>query len=139
LSGTASGSVVSVDKHKVLQIAVNLLTNAKQACEAQNKADKCVILRLKAVGEERVRLEVSDNGHGIAPENLARIFSQGFTTRKDGHGFGLHSGALSARELGGSLTVQSGGAGQGATFILELPVTPRRSARAAIVPEAARN
>ena len=131
--------VVSVEKHKVLQIAVNLLANAKQACEAHNSPDKCVILRLKAAGEGRVRLEVSDNGHGIAQENLARIFSQGFTTRKDGHGFGLHSGALSARELGGSLTVQSEGAGQGATFILELPVMPRRSGRAATAPEAARN
>jgi len=131
--------VVSLDKHKVLQIAVNLLTNAKQACDAHNRPDKCITLRLKTLGEERVRLEVSDNGQGIAPENLGRIFSQGFTTRKDGHGFGLHSGALSARELGGSLTVQSEGTGKGATFVLELPVTPRRAGRAAAAPEAARN
>jgi len=65
---------------------------------------------------------VKDNGAGIAPENMNRIFSQGFTTRKDGHGFGLHSGANSAKELGGSLSAQSEGPGRGATFVLELPV-----------------
>ena len=64
-----------------------------------------------------------DNGIGIPPENLTRIFNHGFTTRKDGHGFGLHSGALAAKEMGGSLTVHSGGTGQGAAFTLELPST----------------
>jgi signal transduction histidine kinase len=58
---------------------------------------------------------------GILPENLTRIFNHGFTTRKDGHGFGLHSGALAAKELGGSLNVRSDGPGQGAAFTLELP------------------
>jgi len=71
-----------------------------------------------------VRIEIADNGVGIAPENLTRIFSHGFTTRKHGHGFGLHSSALAAREMGGLLTVQSEGAGKGATFILELPLCP---------------
>jgi len=60
---------------------------------------------------------------GIPPENLTRIFTHGFTTRKDGHGFGLHSGALAAKELGGALSVQSEGTGLGATFTLELPVS----------------
>ena len=66
---------------------------------------------------------MADNGIGIPPENLTRVFSQGFTTRKEGHGYGLHSGALTARELGGTLTVQSDGVGMGATFTLELPQT----------------
>ena len=65
---------------------------------------------------------ISDNGIGIAPENFPRIFSYGFTTRKTGHGFGLHSGASAAREMGGELTARSEGAGQGATFVLELPI-----------------
>jgi signal transduction histidine kinase len=67
---------------------------------------------------------VVDSGMGIAPENLTRIFAHGFTTRKDGHGFGLHSGALAAREMGGSLTAHSDGAGLGATFILDFPSVP---------------
>jgi signal transduction histidine kinase len=115
---------VTVDKHKVLQILVNLFSNAKYACDGGNQEDKRVTVRLKANGEGRVKIEVADTGMGIPQENLTRIFSQGFTTRKSGHGFGLHSGALAARELGGSLGVQSGGPGKGATFTLDLPVTP---------------
>jgi signal transduction histidine kinase len=115
---------ISVDKHALLQIVVNLLHNAKYACEAANRPDKRVTVRAKAAGPDRVKVEVTDNGIGIPPENLTRIFSQGFTTRKSGHGFGLHSGALAAKQLGGSLTVQSGGIGCGATFILELPIQP---------------
>jgi signal transduction histidine kinase len=61
---------------------------------------------------------------GIAPENLTRIFEHGFTTRQEGHGFALHSGALAARDMGGTLTGQSAGLGQGATFTLELPLSP---------------
>jgi PAS domain S-box-containing protein len=115
---------MSVDKHALLQIVVNLLHNAKYACKAANRPDKQVTVRAKAAGPDRVKVEVTDNGIGIPPENLTRIFSQGFTTRKSGHGFGLHSGALAAKQLGGSLTVQSGGIGCGATFILELPIQP---------------
>ena len=118
--------LVSVDKHKVLQILVNLLHNSKYACEAANQPEKRVALRLKSSGADRVKIEVADNGVGIPAENLTRIFSQGFTTRKGGHGFGLHSGALAAADLGGSLRAESAGIGQGATFILELPVEPPR-------------
>jgi signal transduction histidine kinase len=68
---------------------------------------------------------MSDNGVGIAPVNLRKIFNHGFTTRKkDGHGFGLHSGALAAKEMGGSLIARSDGPGQGATFTLEIPIKP---------------
>jgi len=74
-------------------------------------------------GEERVAIRVEDNGIGIPPANLVRIFSHGFTTKKDGHGFGLHSGALAAKQLGGSLTVESQGANAGAVFTLELPIS----------------
>ena len=114
---------VTVEKHKVLQILVNLVRNAKHACEATERADKTMTLRVFN-GEGSVKVAVSDNGSGISPDNLARIFNHGFTTKKDGHGFGLHSGALAAMELGGSLRAESPGPGQGATFTLELPVTP---------------
>lgn len=66
-------------------------------------------------------MQVTDNGMGILPEDLTNIFQHGFTTRKSGHGFGLHSGALAARELAGNLTVHSDGPGNGATFTLDLP------------------
>ncbi|CAN7426127.1 sensor histidine kinase [Caulobacter sp. LjRoot300] len=114
---------IMLDKHKALQILVNLVSNARHACNDSGRADKRLTLRLTS-GDGRVRLSVADNGAGIPAENLTRIFNHGFTTRKDGHGFGLHSGALAARELGGSLVAQSDGVGLGATFTLELPLSP---------------
>jgi len=114
---------VNVDKHKVLQILINLIRNAQYACEESERPDGRLTLRVKN-GDGRVKVSVIDNGVGIPPENLTRIFNHGFTTRKDGHGFGLHSSALAAKEIGGSLRVQSDGPGQGATFVLELPLQP---------------
>jgi C4-dicarboxylate-specific signal transduction histidine kinase len=121
---------LTVDKHKLLQILVNILRNAKYACDEGGGAGKQVSIRIKRAGDGRVRVEIADNGVGIAPENLTRIFSHGFTTRKHGHGFGLHSSALAAKEMGGMLTVHSEGVGKGATFILELPLCPPGPAEA---------
>jgi PAS domain S-box-containing protein len=115
--------VIEVDKHKVMQILINLIRNAKYACDDSDRPDKCLTVRI--AGDDRaVRISVIDNGVGIPPENLTRIFSHGFTTRAHGHGFGLHSGALAARELGGALLVRSDGPGRGAMFTLELPFHP---------------
>ena len=112
---------VSVDKNKVLQVLVNLIRNAKYACDESGRIDKSVTLRTTREGRE-VSIAVIDNGVGISAENLTKIFAHGFTTRKDGHGFGLHSGALAAKELGGSLSAFSDGAGKGATFELRIPI-----------------
>jgi C4-dicarboxylate-specific signal transduction histidine kinase len=114
--------LVRVDRHKVLQILVNLVRNAKYALDAADRNDKVLTLGVAMNGTGCVKLVVRDNGVGIAPENLTRIFSHGFTTKKDGHGFGLHSGALAAKEMGGCLQAFSEGPGTGATFILELPI-----------------
>jgi signal transduction histidine kinase len=114
---------VSVDRHKVLQILVNLLSNARHALEHTAKGERQVILSIFPDGADRVCFRVRDNGSGIKPHNLNRIFNQGFTTRKNGHGFGLHSGANAAKEMHGSLSVKSDGPGKGASFTLELPVT----------------
>ncbi|MBU6400536.1 MAG: PAS domain S-box protein [Verrucomicrobia bacterium] len=114
---------VSTERHKVLQILVNLIRNAKYALDEGGATDKQLTLRTAATAGQRVRISVTDNGVGIAPENLARVFELGFTTRKAGHGFGLHNGALAARELGGELTAHSDGPGRGATFTLVLPCT----------------
>ena len=121
--------LLNVDKHKVLQILVNLVRNAKYACEESDVAQRRVTLRVSSTNE-RVHMSVTDNGVGIAPENLTRIFNHGFTTRASGHGFGLHSGALAARELGGTLTVHSEGVGRGATFTVELPLYSVETAHA---------
>jgi signal transduction histidine kinase len=117
---------MNLEKHKILQILVNLLRNAKYACDESARPDKQLTVRV-ADGDGRVRISVLDNGIGIPAENLNRIFNHGFTTKKDGHGFGLHSGALAAKEMGGSLTVRSDGPGQGAAFTLELPCPARET------------
>jgi len=120
---------ITVDKHKVLQILVNLVRNAKYACDESGRKDKLLTLRVEGI-PGGVRISVIDNGVGIAPENMGRLFTHGFTTRQSGHGFGLHSGALAAQELGGTLRAQSDGPGLGATFILDLPAAPREHAHA---------
>jgi signal transduction histidine kinase len=114
---------ITVDKHKTLQILVNLIGNARFACQDSDRTDKNLTVRAFRRGD-RLQISIADNGVGIAPENMTRIFSHGFTTRKHGHGFGLHSGALAAKEMGGTLTVKSDGPGKGAEFILNLPMQP---------------
>lgn len=118
--------LVQVDKHKVLQILVNVVRNAKYACAEAAGGTKCVTVRVRAA-HGSILLSVSDTGVGIPKENLERIFNHGFTTRADGHGFGLHSSALAAKQLGGSLQAESAGPGQGATFTLTLPLTSPES------------
>ncbi len=111
------------EKAKVLQILVNLIRNAKYACDDGGLPEKILTLRIETSAANRVRFVVQDNGVGIPAENLTRIFAHGFTTRKTGHGFGLHSSANAAHEMHGTLTAASAGPGRGATFTLELPAT----------------
>nr|WP_027912424.1 ATP-binding protein [Pseudomonas sp. URIL14HWK12:I7] len=121
--------LLPLDRHRMLLILVNLINNAKQALDGVIDRSRCVTFSASLADGAVLRITVADNGNGIAPEHLARIFSHGFTTRKDGHGFGLHSCALAAQEMGGSLTVHSDGAGQGATFILDIPLDAPLSKR----------
>jgi PAS domain S-box-containing protein len=109
-----------LDKHKILQILINLIRNAKRALDECHSRQKQLTLSVRPENE-LVCISVIDNGVGIPPENLTRIFTHGFTTHKNGHGFGLHSGALAAKELGGSLSGYSDGPGKGATFTLKIP------------------
>lgn len=117
---------INVDKHKVLQILVNLVRNAKYACDDSGRADKLITLRVEPA-PAGVRIAVIDNGIGIPAQNMRRLFQHGFTTRPSGHGFGLHSGALAAQELGGTLRAESEGEGRGACFTLELPLSPPKA------------
>jgi C4-dicarboxylate-specific signal transduction histidine kinase len=113
---------LAMHKHKVLQILINLLSNAKHAVDHETAApEKRITVRLERPQPDRVVISVTDTGMGIAPEDHQRLFQHGFTTRKEGHGFGLHAAITAAREMGGSLTASSAGRGKGATFTLELP------------------
>ena len=120
----SSVPLVRVDRHKVLQILINLLRNAKYALDESKRPDKRITISVSVSDDRSVRIVVTDNGIGISRENLTRVFVHGFTTRKEGHGFGLHSGALAAHAMGGSLSVASAGIGHGAAFTLELPIAP---------------
>jgi len=118
---------VIIDQHKVLQILVNLIANAKHAIVENRTSEKRITISIASArceGTLMSKINVTDTGVGIAPQAMARLFQHGFTTRKSGHGFGLHAAANDAREMGGSLTATSGGVGTGATFVLELPLKP---------------
>jgi signal transduction histidine kinase len=112
---------METDRHQVLQILVNFMMNAVQAVKVRPDGERQITLQLTHEAE-RINFTVEDNGAGISAENLQKIFQHGFTTRKDGHGFGLHSGAIAARNLGGSVKVYSPGLGLGARFTLDLPL-----------------
>jgi PAS domain S-box-containing protein len=113
---------VVTDRHRVLEILINLMTNAQHAMAMGRKEDRVLLVNVQKEGDEFVRIDVRDNGIGIAKETLEKIFSHGFTTKKSGHGFGLHSCALAAKDLGGSLSATSDGQGKGACFTLKLPL-----------------
>ncbi|RBH56325.1 MULTISPECIES: DAHL domain-containing protein [Pseudomonas] len=113
---------VMADKHRLLLILINLISNAKQAMANLADRPREITLQVRAIEDNTLRISVKDAGEGILPENMTRIFAHGFTTRKDGHGFGLHSCALAAIEMKGHLTAHSDGPGKGAVFTLELPL-----------------
>jgi PAS domain S-box-containing protein len=113
---------VYADRHKVLQILINLLSNAKYALIAHECKTKCITVRLEQASDLYVSVYVIDSGMGIDNANINKIFNHGYTTRRDGHGFGLHSGANDAKEMGGSLRAHSDGIGKGATFTFTLPI-----------------
>ena len=114
--------VCEADCHRLLEILVNLVQNARQALQDPDLPKRRITLRLRKVEEARVAIEVEDTGVGIPGENLERIFVHGFTTKKNGHGFGLHASANAATEMRGSLSAHSDGPGSGARFTLEFPV-----------------
>jgi signal transduction histidine kinase len=122
--------VIHTDRHKLLQILINLISNAKYAVNGTSGDVRDVTVRAACLPDGMLRIDVIDTGVGIDAATLDRLFNFGFTTKKDGHGFGLHTSALAAKELGGTLHAASDGPGKGATFTLTLPVTKEVPAHA---------
>ena len=112
---------LNTDRHKLLQIVINVISNARHALKSKGPAGQLCV-KLERRGDE-VAIIVADTGIGISADNLSRVFQHGFTTKKGGHGFGLHSCANVVRELGGSIAAHSDGPGQGATFTVVLPIS----------------
>lgn len=119
---------IKVEKQKLLQVLVNLLKNAKDAITEGRTDDRLLVIKTHVTDENRLHISFKDNGSGISPENVTKIFSHGFTTKSDGHGFGLHSCANAINEMKGSLTAHSDGPGCGATFLIDLPFLPQEVA-----------
>jgi len=116
---------VLLDRHLTLQILINLFSNALQALDRVPDRAGHITIRVapsEAEGEPRVKIQITDTGDGIAPENLTLVFGHGFTTRRSGQGSGLHGSALAAKAMGGLLTARSEGPGRGAEFTLDLPL-----------------
>lgn len=125
--------IAILDKTKLLQILVNLINNAKDSVFAKpNNLYKQIDIELQRVSGDQLMIGVRDNGIGISSENRSKLFSFGFTTKKNGHGFGLHNSALVAVEMGGKLSAESEGINRGAIFRLTLPLKspPKRSENA---------
>lgn len=110
-----------LDRHKVLQILINLIANANDALRQLEGIDRFITIRARNDAKGAFLVRVEDNGVGIAKEDQEKIFAQRFTTREHGHDLGLHHSALAAQEMGGNLRCESAGRGQGAAFTLELP------------------
>ena len=113
---------VMVDRHKLLQIMGNLLSNARHALRERAQGPRELTVRLSALPQGFFAIDVEDTGVGISAESMKRLFEFGFTTKKDGHGFGLHASANLAKEMGGELSARSEGVNRGACFTVRLPV-----------------
>ncbi len=116
-----ASTTVTTDRHKLLQIMINLISNARHSLKDADRDPQRITVKVQGSSDD-VAISIADTGVGIPPENLDKIFQHGFTTKKGGHGFGLHSSANAARELSGTLAVVSDGPGAGATFTLTLPL-----------------
>ncbi|HSR97889.1 MAG TPA: ATP-binding protein, partial [Kofleriaceae bacterium] len=119
---------VRLDRHKALQILVNLLTNARDAVMASESGPRKIVVHARRGTHGNLEIAVEDNGCGVDPQNLERIFQLGFTTKAEGNGLGLHFSACAALELHGKLSARSEGRGHGASFLLELPLEPAAAA-----------
>ena len=112
---------IKSERHRLLQIIVNLLANAFDAIQMSEDTQREITIRVTPVGS-RLQVSVQDTGIGIREDHLKKLFNHGFTTKEEGHGFGLHSSALAAQALGAELSAKSDGPNRGAIFILDLPI-----------------
>jgi len=112
-----------LERQRVLQVVVNLLKNAKDSLTSSATENRQLTVRATRENEW-LKVQVIDNGAGIASADLTKIFSHGFTTKQQGHGFGLHSCANAIQQMGGELTASSDGLGHGATFTMTIPFKP---------------
>jgi len=119
---------IRTDPHKLLQVVVNLIRNARDAVQACASDRRRIRVKLELDGNH-ARVTIEDSGIGMPEDVLSQLFRFGFTTKENGHGFGLHNSANVAREIGATLTAHSDGVGHGSRFILRLPIDRPESPR----------
>jgi signal transduction histidine kinase len=109
-----------LEKSKLLQVFDNLIKNALEAMAGSAGQPQLRIVTRRDTN--RALISITDTGHGISEEQLQSIFRFGYTTKPNGHGFGLHSSAIAMGEMNGTIAVSSPGVGHGATFTISLPL-----------------
>ena len=112
---------IQVDRHMLVQILVNLIGNARDAMR-DTTTERVMTLGISETTNNCIALTVADTGTGIDPQDHLKLFEYGFTTKEDGHGFGLHTSANAAGQMHGTLEASSKGLNRGAIFTLTLPV-----------------
>ncbi|HUG94227.1 MAG TPA: ATP-binding protein, partial [Planctomycetaceae bacterium] len=127
---------ILLEKNKLVQVLDNLVKNAIESMRDHGGPQAVLTVGIAPAGDDHIRISVSDTGGGIAPDHLKQVFNYGFTTKREGNGFGLHSSALAMSDLGGTIKVASGGPGRGAAFTIEFPARAAEPAelRAAAAP-----
>ncbi len=114
---------ILVDRHKLMEVLINLVRNALQALMHVDAITPRLTLHVERTNDDCLSIKVADNGVGIEHEDLTRIFALGHSTKPGGRGLGLHLSANTVGEMGGNLTAHSEGPGRGSTFTLRLPDT----------------
>ena len=117
---------VLADRSRLGHVIANLIKNAKEAMDAVPEESRVLTVRIAPAPGQTV-LQLTDTGAGVAAADQDRLFTHGFTTKTDGHGFGLHYCVTTVAEMHGTLELTSPGLGQGATAILALPVVIARA------------
>ena len=111
-----------LEKAKLIQVLDNIVKNAIESMSDTEGVPRSLTIRTELRDGKRARIVISDTGRGISPDCMSALFTYGFTTKRKGNGFGLHSSALAMSALGGSIRVRSEGIGKGATFEVEFPL-----------------
>ena len=115
-------TLIMIEKGKLMQVFVNLLKNSLESLIIKGEKDKTITIDIIEDKEKNSQIiEIIDNGSGILKNNLRKIFSYGYTTKKESKGFGLHTSALAISELKGKITAHSDGKNKGAKFTVIIP------------------
>jgi signal transduction histidine kinase len=111
--------LVFAQKTKLVHVILNLVKNAKEAMSTVQDREKIITIEIGRNNLNKIFLSVTDTGQGVERENLTKIFSHGFTTKQNGHGFGLHFCANATDEMDAKISAASDGLEKGTSFIIE--------------------